>query len=189
MAKKQKLTAKQQKFISEYMVDLNATQAAIRSGYSQKTAGFIGHENLRKPIIQQAIEEFKSALSRQTDITIERCLREYGRLAFLDIRKAFDDDGNLKAIKDMDDDTAAAISGLEFEQLYEGKGEERENVGRLAKIKLNDKARALQDIMRHLGGFGKDALALTGKDGGPIATVDIDKLPADQKMQILKSMM
>ena len=52
-----KLTAKQERFVQEYLIDLNATQAAIRAGYSRKTAGVIGVENLKKPYIREAIEE------------------------------------------------------------------------------------------------------------------------------------
>lgn len=52
-----KLTAKQRRFVQEYLIDLNATQAAIRAGYSRKTAGVIGDENLKKPYIREAIEE------------------------------------------------------------------------------------------------------------------------------------
>lgn len=51
------LTDKQQRFVDEYLIDLNATQAAIRAGYSEKTAYSVGHENLKKPEIQKAIQE------------------------------------------------------------------------------------------------------------------------------------
>src|SRR4051812_9638179 len=96
--KSSRLTAKQQRFVEEYLVDLNATQAAIRAGYSEKTAYKIGAENLRKPQIQEAVAQARGKLSKQTQITSERVLQEYARLAFLDIRKAFDANGNLKPV-------------------------------------------------------------------------------------------
>lgn len=69
-----KLTPKQQRFVEEYLVDLNATQAAVRAGYSQKTASSIGEENLRKPEIQQAIAQAKAKRSEKVNITAEYVL-------------------------------------------------------------------------------------------------------------------
>ena len=66
-----KLTPKQQRFVDEYLIDLNATQAAIRSGYSEKTAAVIGAENLIKPNIAKAIAEAQEKLSNKTQVTVE----------------------------------------------------------------------------------------------------------------------
>lgn len=65
------LTPKQQRFVEEYLIDLNATQAAIRAGYSEKTAKSVGHENLTKPDIQKAIEEAQEKLSNKAQVTVE----------------------------------------------------------------------------------------------------------------------
>jgi len=65
------LTPKQQRFVEEYLIDLNATQAAIRAGYSEKTAYSVGHENLKKPEIQKAIEEAKNQVSKRTELTVD----------------------------------------------------------------------------------------------------------------------
>ena len=64
-----KLTPKQEAFIREYLVDLDATKAAVRAGYSEKTAGQIGHENLKKPQIAAALQEARSARSERTELT------------------------------------------------------------------------------------------------------------------------
>lgn len=88
-----RLTPKQQRFIEEYPVDLNATQAAIRSGYSRKTAFVIGYENLRKPHIKAAIEKKLTALSRKAGITAERVLNELAIIAFSNIFDLIDDGG------------------------------------------------------------------------------------------------
>lgn len=82
----QSLTAKQQRFIDEYMVDLNATQAAIRAGYSPDTAGAIGHENLKKPEIQLGIAEARRAQQERTNITADRWLQEVALIALADAR-------------------------------------------------------------------------------------------------------
>ena len=63
------MTPKRDQFVKEYLVDLNATQAAIRAGYSAKTAGVIGTENLKKPCIQQAITKSQAVRSERTEIT------------------------------------------------------------------------------------------------------------------------
>ena len=158
-----KLTPKQERFIAEYLIDLNATQAAIRAGYSKHTARKIGSENLSKSDIQQAISERRQLLSEKAGITTERVLKEYGRLAFLDIRKIFDEKGNLIPLHQLDDDTAAAISGLEVERRVSSFGDDSGEPlieSKTHKIKLSDKKGALDSISRHLGMFN-DKLSVT----------------------------
>ena len=140
------LRDKQAVFVREYLVDLNATAAAKRAGYSEKTAHVIGQENLRKPAIKEAISEAMNARSKRTEITADRVLIELGRLAFLDIRKAFNADGSLKPIHELDDDTAAAIAGIEVSETAGGDG----SAGTLKKIKLSDKRASLELCGRHL---------------------------------------
>lgn len=81
------LTAKRQRFVDEFQVDLNATQAAIRAGYSPDTAGQIGHELLKKPEIQLALSEARKAQQERTGITADRVLREIALIAFADARE------------------------------------------------------------------------------------------------------
>ena len=76
-----KLTPKQQAFVKEYIVDLNATQAAIRAGYSEKTASETGYENLRKPQIAAAIEEAMNSRSKKTEISAEWVLNNLKEIA------------------------------------------------------------------------------------------------------------
>lgn len=78
------LTPKQQRFVEEYLVDLNATQAAIRAGYSAKTAGQIGDENLKKPQVAKAIEQARLKLSEKTEITQEMVLKRWLEIAMAD---------------------------------------------------------------------------------------------------------
>lgn len=141
------LTAKQQRFVDEYLKDLNGTQAAIRAGYSKKTARSISNENLTKPDIQAAIADGMQQRSSRTGITADRVLQELGRLAFVDIRKAYNADGSLKPLHELDDDTAAAIAGMDVTEI--GSGDDA--IGFVKKIKLSDKKGALDLVMRHLG--------------------------------------
>jgi len=164
------VTRKQQRFCMEYLVDLNASQAAIRAGYSTDTAGAIGFENLKKPEIAKRVEELQAERSIRTSVTQDRTLRELARIAFFDIRKAFHPDGSLKPLAEMDEATAACIAGLEAENIYAKDAKGKLTVtGRIFKIKLANKLGALDTIARHLGMFvDKTTMELTGKDGQPL---------------------
>ena len=145
-----KLTAKQKRFVAEYLVDLNATQAAIRAGYSQNTARVIGSENLTKPDIQAAIQEERDKLARKTEITQERVLREYARIAFFDPRKMFDENGNPLSIAELDDDTAAAIAGLDVVTEID---KDTGDTSYTKKYRIANKIGALDSVAKHLGMF------------------------------------
>lgn len=149
------LSPKQLRFCEEYLVDLNATQAAIRAGYSKKTACEQGSRLLAKVKVQAAIRERKKELQEKTDITQERVLREYAKIAFFDPRKLFHDNGQPKDITVLDDDTAGALAGLDVLEEYEGSGRDREFVGYTKKYKIADKLRALDALGKHLGLFGE----------------------------------
>lgn len=148
------LTAKQERFVEEYLVDLNATQAAIRAGYSEKTAHTIGHENLSKPEIATAIAEAKQERSKRTQVTQDRVVQELAKLGFADIRKAVtwgrspdgqDQSGNpiwpieLVPSAEVDDDTAAAITEVSL-------------TAQGVKLKLADKRAALETLLKHVSG-------------------------------------
>lgn len=190
------LTAKQALFAKEYIVDLVATQAAIRAGYSQKTAGQIGFELLQKPEIQAAIAEEMRARSKRTEITADRVLEEFAKIGFADIRNAVqwgvdpvdtesensDPNGlgiypvKLVASDKIDGDTAAAVSEVSLTQTG-------------VKIKMHDKKAALDSIARHLGMF-PSKVELTGKDGGPIqsqVTIDPSQLSTAAQEEILNA--
>ena len=150
------LTAKQKVFVQEYLVDLNATQAAIRAGYSQRTAGWIGPQLLGKTHIAEAVQGAMAKREERTEITQDRVLKEYAKLAFLDPRRFYDDDGQLLQVHELPEDVAAALSSMEV--VTERAGELELAV---RKIKFSDKKAALDSIARHLGMF-KDKTELTG---------------------------
>ncbi len=142
-----KLTDKQAQFVKEYLIDLNATQAAIRAGYSKDTANVIACENLSKPYLQAAIQKEMDKRAKRTEITQDRVLQELATIGFLDIRRAFDDEGNIIPIKDMPEDVARAIGGLD----YMAFGDDEKGV--TSKIKLIDKKGSLELMGRHLKMF------------------------------------
>lgn len=145
------LTSKQLRFIDEYFEDLNATQAAIRAGYSPKTAAVIGCENLIKPNIAGEIARRRQALAKKFAVSRERCLKELACSAFLDPGKMFDNHGNPLEIAEMPQHVRRAIASFEFYEDLEGKGEYRRAVGYTKKFKFVDKLHALKQLMETLG--------------------------------------
>ena len=141
-----KLNLKQEQFCREYLVDMNATQAAIRAGYSKKTAGSQAHDLLKKPEIESELSRLMQERSERTGITADRVLQEIAKLAFLDPRKLFNDDGFPRLVHELDDDTAAAIAGLDVAQI----GNSEMGVGSVLKYKLADKKGSLELLGKHL---------------------------------------
>ena len=158
------LTPKQSLFVREYLVDLNATQAAIRAGYSEKTAGVIGQENLNKPYIKEAIQEAMDKRANKVEITADRVLEEIARLAFFDPRKFFNPDGSPIPIQDLDDNTAMALAGMDVMEEFEGSGSDRVFVGYTKKFKLTDKRASLELLGKHLKLF-TDKTEISNPDG------------------------
>lgn len=143
------LTDKQARFVEEYLIDLNATQAAIRAGYSEDTARQMGAENLSKPVIADAIAEAQKARSERTQVTADQVLDHLARIGLSDIRRIFTPDGQLKQPGQMDEATAACISSIEVVTRNVGGGE----VEHVHKVRLWDKLSALDKIGKHLGMF------------------------------------
>lgn len=145
------MTKKQKRFVEEYLIDLNATQAAIRAGYSPDTAGSIGAENLKKPEIKSRIDKEMAERSRRTGINQDRVLQELARIGFAKITDVVDPD-TAKIKPDASDDDLACIQSIKIKP--NEFGTERE-------VKLYDKKSALVDLGKHLGLF-KDKLELNG---------------------------
>lgn len=156
---KEGLTAKQQRFCEEYLVDLNATQAAMRAGYSKKSAHAIGIENLSKPIIADYLKKRQSNLSERTEVTQEMVIKELAAIAFSDVTdvaevknvELYDKDGNPFTIKGVDvaltklieSDTRKAIASIK-----------QNSTG--IEVKMHDKIKALDKLAEHLGMYNRD---------------------------------
>ena len=151
-----KLTPKQLCFVDEYLVDLNATQAAIRAGYSKKTANEQGARLLAKASVQQAIAERIKARSERVQITQDTVLNELAKIALFDPRKLFDASGALLHPSQWSDESAGAVASLEILEEFDGTGGERKLIGLTKKLKFWDKNSALEKAMKHLGLFEAD---------------------------------
>ena len=145
------LTSKQARFIEEYLIDLNATQAAIRAGYSEKTAYSQGEGLLRNVDVAAAVAEAKAARSERTEITQDRVIEEYAKLAFIEMGMFVEWGENgvtLKASADLPPELRAAVAEV---------SETTTEHGGTVRFKLHDKKGALDSLARHLGMF-KDNL-------------------------------
>lgn len=134
----------------------NATDAAIQAGYSAKTADQQGSRLLKDVKVAAMLESRRAQVCTRLEISTERILQERARLAFFDVRKLFDSHGGPVPIHELDDDSAAAIAGLEVVEQFEGSGEDRKFVGYLKKYKLADKGASLTALEKHLGMYEKD---------------------------------
>lgn len=188
------LTEKQKRFVAEYLVNLNATQAAIKAGYSEKTAEVIGYENLRKPQIAEAIDRAMKDRQQRTEITQDAVLKELARVAFAngaDFAKVVckevpttvvDGEGNIQTVlkrqqfvelaatEELPADKRAAISGIK-----EGKyGIE---------VSSYDKVRALELLGKHLGLFDGKGGQTSGSENNLLdaikrsGEVNVDEIP------------
>ncbi len=164
------LNAKQERFCLEYMVDLNATQAAVRAGYSAKSARMIGPENLSKPAITARITQLSQQVAQETGITIERTVREIAARAYPRMSAFFvqDTDGTWRL-----DTTKAKQADLDgigsFDQDEMMVGDANEGFPILKqRFRLVDQARYLDMLMKHLGGYAPVKIAQTDTQGNDV---------------------
>jgi phage terminase small subunit len=154
------LTPQQELFVAEYLKDLNATQAAIRAGYGEAGAHVRANELRKNPLVAAQIDAALAARNERVQIDADFVLRELFKLASCDLAAAFDEFGNLRNIHDIPPDVRKAISGVEVEDLFAGRGPDREQIGVTRKVKFWDKTRALEMLGRHLALF-KDRLEVS----------------------------
>lgn len=150
------MTDAQKRFCNEYLIDLNATRAykvAYPNCKKDETARANSSRLLTKANIQGYIAEKQKEREKRTEVTQDMVIQELAKIAFADIRALYDDNGNLKNVKCLEDNIAGAVSQLETFEEYEGRGEDREYIGDTKKVKLLDKTKALELLGKHLGIF------------------------------------
>ncbi len=139
-----KLTKKQQLFVQEYLIDLNATQAAIRAGYSVNTANEQGSQNLAKLSIQQAIAEKMAERSKRTGVNQDRVVLELAKLAFVKMTDVVDSEGKIKGTATEED--LSCIEGIKYKESNTDTGYSVER-----DVKIGSKIKALELLGKHLG--------------------------------------
>jgi phage terminase small subunit len=145
------LEDKQEMFCREYLKDLNGTQAAIRAGYSAKTARQISDNLLSKVDIQTFIDTLKEKRADKLEISAEKVLAELAKIGFSDLKDFLNNDYSLKNLDQIDTSKSGAIQSIQKEIIQ---GETYTNT--TVKFKLHDKLSALEKIAKHIGFFEKD---------------------------------
>jgi phage terminase small subunit len=157
------LTPKQERFVSEYLIDLNATQAAIRAGYSERTAEKIGSENLYKPEVKAKIDAARAERSEATKIDAQWVLNRLAQEAVADISELYSkDDGSLLPVHDWPlIFRQGLVQGIDVEEIRE----DGVVVGRVRKVKLDNRVKRLELIGKHIGvNAFQDVVKHTGLD-------------------------
>ena len=156
-----KLSAKQQRFVEEYVIDLNATAAAKRAGYSDRTARAQSSRLLTKADIQACVQAERQRIAERNDVTVDRIVEEYRRIAFADLTEVIQIRDGHASVIDTDDLTIeqkAAIS--EIHETKDG-----------IRIKRESKIAALDSLGKHLGMFTKN---INVHNTGPPPTIVLD---------------
>jgi phage terminase small subunit len=161
-----KLSPKQAMFVKEYLVDFNATQAAIRAGYSERTARAQGQRLLTKVDIHDAIEKAGQKRANKLDVTVERIVLELARIAFADPGEIIQVVNGRVVVKD-----TSELTEDQRRVVAEVTQTDTMNGGSL-KVKLHDKQKALELLGRYQGMF-IDRHEHSGPGGGPIQTEDM----------------
>lgn len=174
------LTNKQQRFCEEYVVDWNATRAAIKAGYSEKTARQIGQQNLTKVDIKAYISEIQYDLQRLAGVSALRNILELKKLAYTSIAAFKQDWMTEKEFDELTDDQKAAISEI----MTIDKTDKQGNPVKIVKFKLHDKLKAIEMINKMLGFNAPDKHEHSGPNGGPIKNefTGFDFLPGDDSI-------
>lgn len=145
------LTKKRRLFVEEYLVDLNATQAAIRAKYSKNRATEIGYQLLQVPEIAAAISQAMAERTQRTQTDADYVVRRLREIDEMDVIDILEDDGSFKPIREWPKVWRQFLSGIEIAELFEGRGDDRRIAGVLRKVKWPDKLKNLSLLGQHVG--------------------------------------
>lgn len=145
-----KLYPKQKRFAEEYIKDLNGKEAAIRAGYSQRTAEQIAYQLLQKPHVLAFVAELQGKRSQRTALDADYVLRRLAEIDQMDFIDIMDDDMGLKPLSQWPKVWRQYLSSFELAELFEGRGDDRTMVGVLKKIKWPDKVKNLELLGKHV---------------------------------------
>lgn len=171
------LTAKQERFVAEYLIDLNATQAAIRAGYSARTASETGYENLRKPQIAAELARRSKKAATKYELSADLVIRTIVQELTFDPAKLYDAEGRLLPITELPEDVRMALTSVEFEQ----HGSKDAPVF-VSKVKWAQRQGAREQAMKHIGMFLEDNKQKRGVEELPDDA--LDKLIAQKAREL-----
>lgn len=164
--KKKKLTPKQERFCLEYQIDFNNTRAAIRAGYSAHAAANIGWELVRNPQVSARIMELRNKTADDLNLSKESLMQILREIAGAKVEDITDPEtGAILPPSAWPDHMKGVVSGLETDEVYLGRGEDRQPIGTVKKVKLWEKTRAIEQLSRMLGFNAPEKVAQTTPDG------------------------
>lgn len=169
------LTNKQRMFVAEYLKDLNATQAAIRAGYSSRNADKIGFQLLEKTRVQQAIEQAMKRRIKRVEFDQDTVVQQLARIAFVDMKDVVEFGPDGVSVRDCED-----VDGTLLNEVSETKTKD----GGTIKVKLSDRMKALELLGRHMGMF-RDKVEVSGAGGGPIMLAHLTDEAIDEEIRKL----
>lgn len=150
------LNPKQKAFCEYYVVDNNGSAAAIKAGYSKNTAASKASQLLIIVKVKDYIEKLRAEIAERNKITIDECVGLLSSMARFDIADLYKEDGSLKALKDIPQETRLAIAELSVFEEFGGFGDQRTKIGETKKLKVVDRKGTIVELMKHLGGYEKD---------------------------------
>lgn len=175
------MNARRQRFVWEYLKDLNGAQAAIRAGYSTTGANAAAARLLAIASVRSAVDSALAQRAVRVEVKVDDIVRELYRLATVDIAGAFDSKGRLLPFNRMSEDVRRAISGVEVVEEWGSDGEGgKVPIGELKKVKFWPKTQALELLGKHLRMF------LDAKLGDPAVQTSADTLDPKTALKILK---
>lgn len=146
-----KLTPRQRLFVNAYLIKPDATAAAIKAGYSAKTAKPIGFENLKKPAIAAHIDANRKKVDEKTLMDAAAFREHLHNIIHADIADVLDDLGKLKPVSEWPAVWRKMVVGIDITELFEGRGKDREVIGELKKIKAVNREKVMEMYGRHVG--------------------------------------
>lgn len=165
------LTKKQQRFCEEYLLDLNATQAAIRAGYSEKTANEQGSRLLANVSVVKFIQSAIEKRTERTEINTDYVLNRLSEIDKMSVRDIMNDDMTLKPLKDWPEVWCSSISAIDVSEIASGQKDSDAALAFIKKLKWPDTMKALELIGKHVDVQAfNEKREITGANGGPIQT-------------------
>jgi phage terminase small subunit len=144
------LTAKQQAFVIEYLIDLNATQAAIRAGYSKRRAREYAYQLMHRDDVGAAIKAAIEARNQRAQVDADYVLTRLTEIDQMDLIDILEDDMSIKPLSKWPKVWRQSLSGFDIAEMFEGVGKDRDLVGLMKKIKWPDKVKNLELLGKHI---------------------------------------
>ncbi len=169
------LTPTQQRFVDEYLIDLNASAAARRAGYSVRTAEWQGPQLLGKTHVAAAIAAAQAERAKRTQVDADWLLTRLAQEAEADLADLYQPDGALKPVHEWPQVwRKGLVAGVEVLEEFAGSGQERAQIGWVKKVKLADRVKIKELIGRHVTvGAWREKVEHTGPGGGPVQVVSM----------------